>query len=67
MGSLFEHRFNPTWTVRNTMRYSSIEFDGKTAFGGGLQEDLRTLNRFGYGNTLDLKSSPWTPTPARGR
>lgn len=55
VGSLFEHRFNPTWTMRNTMRYSSIEFDGKTAFGGGLQEDLRTLNRFGYGNTLDLK------------
>jgi iron complex outermembrane receptor protein len=36
------------------MRYSSIEYDGKTVFGGGLQEDLRTLNRFGFGNSLDL-------------
>jgi iron complex outermembrane receptor protein len=54
IGMLFEHRFNPTWTFRNTMRYSSIEYDGKTVFGGGLQEDLRTLNRFGYSNSLDL-------------
>ena len=54
IGSLFEHRFGPTWTFRNTLRYSSIEYDGKTVFGGGLQEDLRTLNRFGFGNSLDL-------------
>ena len=55
VGTLFEHRVNSTWTVRNTMRYSSIEFDGKTAFGGGLAADLRTLSRFGYRNTLDLQ------------
>lgn len=54
IGSLFEHRFDETWTVRNTLRYSSIEYDGKNVFGGGLQEDLRTLNRFGFGNSLDL-------------
>jgi len=53
-GTLFEHNFNDTWAVRNTARYSSIRFDGKTVFGGGLQDDLRHLNRFGYGNTLDL-------------
>jgi iron complex outermembrane receptor protein len=55
VGSLFEHRLSEAWTVRNTLRYSSIEYDGKDAFGGGLQEDMRTLNRFGFGNTLDLK------------
>lgn len=54
-GSLFEYRINDKWAVRNTLRYSSIEFDGKTVFGGGLQDDLRTLNRFGFGNTLELK------------
>jgi len=54
VGSLFEHRLGPAWTVRNTLRYSSIEYDGKTVFGGGLQEDMRTLSRFGFGNSLDL-------------
>lgn len=54
VGSLFEHRFSSAWTLRNTLRYSSIEYDGKDVFGGGLQEDLRTLNRFAFGNALDL-------------
>lgn len=54
-GSLFEHRVSSSLVLRNTLRYSSIEYDGKTVFGGGLQEDLRTLNRFGFGNSLDLK------------
>ena len=53
-GSLFEHRFNDVWTIRNTARYSSIKYDGNDVFGGGLQTDLRTLNRFGFGNSLDL-------------
>jgi iron complex outermembrane receptor protein len=53
-GSLFEHRISEMWTVRNTLRYSSIKFEGNTVFGGGLADDLRTLNRFGFGNTLDL-------------
>ena len=55
VGSLFEWRIDETYTVRNTLRYSSIEFAGKTAFGGGLQDDMRTLSRFGFGNSLDLK------------
>lgn len=54
VGSLFEHQLNEIWTVRNTLRYSNIRYDGKDVFGGGLQEDMRTLNRFGFGNTLDL-------------
>jgi iron complex outermembrane receptor protein len=54
VGSLFEHQLNERWTLRNTLRYSSIKYDGKDVFGGGLQEDMRTLNRFGFGNTLDL-------------
>ncbi len=55
IGSLFEHRFNETVALRSTIRYSSIRYDGKDVFGGGLQEDLRTLNRFAFGNELDLR------------
>jgi iron complex outermembrane recepter protein len=54
VGSLFEHRLNATWTLRNTFRYSSIEYDGKNVFGAGLQGDMRTLNRYAFGNSLDL-------------
>ena len=54
VGSLFEQKLSDVWTVRNTLRYSNIQYDGKTAFGGGLQSDLRTLNRFGFGNKLSL-------------
>lgn len=54
IGTLFEHRFNDTWTVRNTFRRSKIESDGQTAFGGGLQDDLRTLTRFGFNYPFDL-------------
>jgi len=53
-GSLFEHRLSDVWTVRNTLRYSSIKYDGNDVFGGGLASDLRTLNRFGFGNSLNL-------------
>ncbi|HEY3349010.1 MAG TPA: TonB-dependent siderophore receptor [Thermoanaerobaculia bacterium] len=55
VGSLFEQRLSDVWTVRNTLRYSSIDYEGKTAFGGGLGADLRTLSRFGFGNTLSLR------------
>jgi iron complex outermembrane receptor protein len=54
VGTLFEHRFNDTFTLRNTFRRSKIESQGETVFGGGLQEDLRTLNRFGFGYPFDL-------------
>lgn len=54
-GSLFEHRISDTWTVRNTLRESSIKYNGNTVFGGGLNDDLRTLKRFGFGNSLDLR------------
>ncbi len=53
-GGLFEHRFNRVWTVRETTRYSKISFHGDDAFGGGLQADLRTLNRYAYSDALTL-------------
>lgn len=54
VGTLFEHRFGEHWTVRNTFRRSKIESQGETVFGGGLKDDLRTLNRFGFGYPFDL-------------
>ncbi len=53
-GGLFEHRFRRFWTVRETTRYSKISFHGDDAFGGGLQADLRTLNRYAYSDALTL-------------
>jgi len=52
-GYLFEHRFSEAWTIRQTARYSKISFHGNDVFGGGLADDLRTLNRFGFGNSLN--------------
>lgn len=51
---LFEHHLSKIWSFRQTFRYSRIAFDGNDAFGGGLQADLRTLNRFGYSDALTL-------------
>jgi iron complex outermembrane receptor protein len=51
---LFEHRFAHAWAVRQTSRFSKISFNGDTAFGGGIQADGRTLNRFGYSDELGL-------------
>jgi iron complex outermembrane receptor protein len=53
-GYLFEHRFAIPWTIRQTSRFSRIAFDGDTAFGGGLEPDQRTLDRFGFSNDLGL-------------
>lgn len=55
VGTLFEQQFGENVTLRNTLRYSSIKYDGQDVFGGGLQNDMRTLNRYGFGNALDLR------------
>jgi iron complex outermembrane receptor protein len=55
-GSLFEHRLSEMWTVRNTLRYSSIKYpEAKCVFGGGVDPvDQRTLTRFAFSNAFDL-------------
>ncbi|WP_342238689.1 TonB-dependent siderophore receptor [Inquilinus sp. OTU3971] len=45
-GWLFEHRFDDTWTVLQNARYSYLQHDEKGVFGGGLQEDGRTYDRY---------------------
>ncbi len=54
LADLFEHRFSNIWSFRQAFRYSRIAFDGNDAFGGGLQPDLQTLNRYGYSDALTL-------------
>lgn len=54
VGTLFEHRFSDKVILRNTYRHSKIDYHGKDVFGAGLESDLRTLDRFAFGNQLNL-------------
>jgi iron complex outermembrane receptor protein len=45
VGYDFEHRFNDTWTVRQNLRYASVDVDFKSFYPFGLDADLRTLLR----------------------
>ncbi|MEM9683242.1 MAG: TonB-dependent receptor, partial [Pseudomonadota bacterium] len=61
-GYIFEHQFNEIWTVRQNARYDYLDTTYETAFGGGLQADQRTLNRFafvaeGHSNSVTVDSS----------
>lgn len=61
-GYVFEHQFSEIWTVRQNARYDYLDTIYETAFGGGLQADQRTLNRFafvaeGHSNSVTVDSS----------
>jgi len=45
IGYAFEHRFDDTFTFRQKLRSAKIDTDLLAAFGAGLRNDLRTLNR----------------------
>src|SRR5262249_11136854 len=48
-GYQFEHHANDIWTVRQNLRYAVVDTDLKAVIGqGGLQANLRTLNRFAF-------------------
>jgi len=48
-GYQFEHRFNEAFSVRQNLRYASVDTNIKAVIGqGGLAADLRTLNRFAF-------------------
>jgi len=60
---LLEHRIDDTWTFRQNARFNRLDVDSEQIFGGGLQADLRTLNRFSFtadaetdGITLDTQA-----------
>ncbi|HWB50396.1 MAG TPA: TonB-dependent siderophore receptor [Stellaceae bacterium] len=48
VGYQFEHRFDDAWTVRQNFRYANLDTKVFAVIGGGLQSDLKTLNRFTY-------------------
>jgi iron complex outermembrane receptor protein len=47
-GYIFDHRFNRTGTFHQAFRAYNVRYDGATAYGIGLEPDLRTLNRSAY-------------------
>jgi iron complex outermembrane receptor protein len=48
LGYTFEHDFSDALKLRQNARYNKLEVDSEQVFGGGLQPDLRTLNRFAF-------------------
>lgn len=46
IGYEFEHRFNETWKIKQNARYVWLKHDEKGVFGGGLQEDGHTYDRY---------------------
>ncbi|MFW6198672.1 MAG: TonB-dependent siderophore receptor [Acidobacteriota bacterium] len=54
VGYLLEHRLGEDWTVRSRARYAAMRNDYQISWGGGLQPDQRTLNRFWFSGDLSL-------------
>lgn len=46
IGYEFEHRFNETWQVKQNARYVWLKHDEEGVFGGGLQSDGVTYDRY---------------------
>lgn len=54
VGYEISHRFNNVWSVQQNLRYAQTEIDWEQVYGGGLQADRRTLNRFAYRADIDV-------------
>ncbi|ULU24210.1 TonB-dependent siderophore receptor [Dyella terrae] len=48
IGYAFTHRFNDTWSFRQDLRLQNEKVDHRSIGSLGLQDDLRTLNRYNY-------------------
>ncbi|WP_458094477.1 TonB-dependent siderophore receptor [Roseomonas sp. WA12] len=48
LGYEFNHRFNSVFSFQQNLRYSQTDINWRQVYGGGLQDDRRTLNRFAY-------------------
>ncbi|TBR39360.1 MULTISPECIES: TonB-dependent siderophore receptor [Dyella] len=48
VGYAFSHRFDDTWTFRQDARVQNVKVDHRSIGSLGLQDDLRTLNRYNY-------------------
>ncbi|MBE9079855.1 TonB-dependent siderophore receptor [Romeria aff. gracilis LEGE 07310] len=56
MGYDLEHRFSESWSLRHTFRYSNFQDEQIGAFPSALQDDLRTLERFGFLDIFDINN-----------
>jgi len=56
LGYEFSHRFNNVFSFQQNLRYAHTGIDWTQAFGGGLQPDRRTLNRFAYRADVDVNT-----------
>ena len=48
IGYAFTHRFNEVWSFRQDLRLQNEKVDHRSIGSLGLQDDLRTLNRYNY-------------------
>jgi len=55
VGYDFVHEFSDAVTLRQNLKYSNAEVEMHSVYGGGLQEDLRTVNRnvFDFNEDVD--------------
>ena len=52
VGYEVEHHFDDIFTVRQNARYSRIDYSQRQVFGLGLESDLKTLDRYAYGQDV---------------
>jgi iron complex outermembrane receptor protein len=49
IGYEYEHRFDDTWSVQQSVRYNHFDLDWAQVYGTGVKADQRTLTRYGFG------------------
>ena len=54
LGYEFSHRFNNVFSIQQNLRYAHTDIDWQQVYGGGLQADRRTLNRFAYAADINI-------------
>jgi iron complex outermembrane recepter protein len=54
IGYDLEHSFNEDWSLRHAFRYTNFQSEQIGAFASTLQDDLRTLERFGFLDIYDI-------------
>jgi iron complex outermembrane receptor protein len=48
IGYEYEHRFDDTWSVQQSVRYNHFDIDWAQIYGTGVEADQRTLTRYGF-------------------
>ncbi|MGV2830214.1 TonB-dependent siderophore receptor [Myxosarcina sp. GI1(2024)] len=54
IGYDLEHNFDESWSLRHAFRYTNFQNEQIGAFASTLQDDLRTLERFGFLDIDDI-------------